>query len=579
MRSTKEYKLEQVGIRMVKEPPLYSTEPITSPQDAVRIIAETLKNYDREVFCVVNLRNDMKPINVNVVSVGTLTASLAHPREILKSTILSNAASVMLFHNHPSGNLMPSQEDVDVTARLQKICDLLGTPVQDHIIIGNDDRYFSFMEHDILKIPPAPERVSLDDIDLKGVAEPAAGFTALKQEAAPAKKKPIEEITDQLEKGVQEIFESDKYKEWLSTMSKFHHYSLNNTILIAMQRPDATSVAGYQSWKRNFGRQVRKGEKGIRIIAPSPYKVKAEQEKKDPATGKTILDANGQPVKETVEIERPAFRVATVFDVSQTEGKELPTLGVDELSGQVKDFDLFFEALKRTSPVPIAFEEISGGAKGYYQVVDQRIAIQEGMSDTQTVKTAIHEMTHATLHSLEKMKADGQEKNSQTKEVEAESVAYTICQHYGIDTSDYSLAYIAGWSSGKETAELKVSLGTIRSTASDLITRIDAQLETLMKERETDIQQTAEQTSVLGALQQLSVAENTEKPKEYRYQCNHRPPGPGAVPREGLEYCDDEGSGRYGDVVYNRPLTEKELKSFELDPVKSLKREVRDPER
>ena len=159
-------------------------------------------------------------------------------------------------------------------------------------------------------------------------------------------------------------------------MSKFHHYSLNNTILIAMQRPDATSVAGYQSWKRNFGRQVRKGEKGIKIIAPSPYKIKAEQEKKDPATGKPILDANGQPVKETVEIERPAFRVATVFDVSQTDGKELLTLGVDELSGQVKDFDLFFEALKRTSPVSIAFEEITGGAKGYYQVVDQRIAIQ-----------------------------------------------------------------------------------------------------------------------------------------------------------------------------------------------------------
>ena len=197
----------------VQEPPLYSSEPITNPQDAVRIIAETLKNYDREVFCVVNLRNDMKPINVNVVSVGTLNASLAHPREILKSTILSNAASVMLFHNHPSGNLMPSEEDIAMTARMQEICSLLGTPVQDHIIIGRDDRYFSFLEHAILKIPEPSERKSIDDIDLAGVAEPAAGFTALKQENPTAKKKPIEEITDQLEKGVQEIFESDKYKE------------------------------------------------------------------------------------------------------------------------------------------------------------------------------------------------------------------------------------------------------------------------------------------------------------------------------------------------------------------------------
>ena len=242
MTSAKPYKLEQVGIRMVKEPPLYSSEPITCPDDAVRIIADTLRNYDREVFCVVNLRNDMKPINVNVVSVGTLNASLAHPREILKSTILSNAASVMLFHNHPSGNLMPSQEDISMTARMQEICSLLGTPVQDHIIVGNGDRYFSFREHEILTIPEPAERKSLQDIDLAGVAEPVDGFTALKQGNPQTKKRPIEEITDQLEKGVQEIFESDKYKEWLSTMSKFHHYSLNNTILIAMQRPDATNV-------------------------------------------------------------------------------------------------------------------------------------------------------------------------------------------------------------------------------------------------------------------------------------------------------------------------------------------------
>jgi hypothetical protein len=268
-----------------------------------------------------------------------------------------------------------------------------------------------------------------------------------------------------------------------------------------------------------------------------------------------------------------------VFDVSQTDGKELPTLGVDELSGQVNNFSMFFEALKQTSPVPVEFEDIKGGAKGYYHVQEQRIAIQEGMSETQTIKTAIHEITHATLHSAEKLKAEGVQKSSQSKEVEAESVAYTICQHYGIDTSDYSFAYIAGWSSGKETAELKESMETIRSTASDLINHIDGHLEALMKVHETAIEQPAVQNSVLGALQQLSSENAADHPTEYRYQCNHRPPGPGAVPKEGLEFCDDNGTGRYGDVVYNRPLTDKELKNFELDPVKGVRRTARDPER
>ena len=578
MSSRNSYKLDQVGIRMVKEPPLYSSEPVNSPEAAVRIIADTLRNYDREVFCVVNLRNDLKPINVNVVSVGTLNASIAHPREILKSTILSNAAAVMLLHNHPSGNLTPSHEDIELTARMQEICTMLGTPVQDHIIVGNDDRYFSFREQDILQIA-RPLDKDLSDINLKGVAESEVPFTAFKPDEPEAKKRPLEEITDQLEKGVQEIFESDKYKTWLSTMSKFHHYSLNNTILIAIQRPDATSVAGYQAWKRNFGRQVRKGEKGIKIIAPSPYKVQTEQDKIEPYTHMKVLDSNGDPVKEVVEVERPAFRVATVFDVSQTDGKELPTLGVDELSGQVNNFSMFFEALKQTSPVPVEFEDIKGGAKGYYHVQEQRIAIQEGMSETQTIKTAIHEITHATLHSAEKLNAEGVQKSSQSKEVEAESVAYTICQHYGIDTSDYSFAYIAGWSSGKETAELKESMETIRSTASDLINHIDGHLEALMKVHETAIEQPAVQNSVLGALQQLSSENAADHPTEYRYQCNHRPPGPGAVPKEGLEFCDDNGTGRYGDVVYNRPLTDKELKNFELDPVKGVKRTARDPER
>lgn len=493
MTSNKQkYQLNQVGIRIVKEPPLYSSEPMDSPASAVRLMSELLRQYDRELLCVVNLRNDLKPINVNVVSMGTINGSITHPREILKSAILSNAASIMLFHNHPSGNLTPSVEDINLTDRMAKAGQMLGIPVMDHIIIGNDDRYYSFMENRILKVPEIRYASDINDIHLtaSNVAEPAASLTGLGKEmqketasGLSSRQQAMKDLTDRLEKGVQEIFSSGKYEAYLTSMSRFHRYSLNNTILIAMQKPDASLVAGYQAWKQKHGRQVRKGEKGIKILAPAPYKVKEEKDVIDPVTRKAVLDINGNPQKETVTVERPAFKIATVFDVSQTDGKELPTLGVNELSGDVQGFTDFFEALKRSSDVPIAFENIPSSAKGYYHVEDKRIAIQEGMSEVQTVKTAIHEMSHARLHSREKLKESGVKKNSRTKEVEAESVAYCVSAHYGIDTSDYSFGYIAGWSSGKETAELKASLETIRSTASDLITEIDEHLQEIQKEQ------------------------------------------------------------------------------------------------
>ena len=268
-------------------------------------------------------------------------------------------------------------------------------------------------------------------------------------------------------------------------MSKFYHYSFSNTLLIAMQKPEATYVAGYTSWQRNFDRQVMKGEKGIKILAPAPYKAKEEREKIDPATQKPILDADGKPVTETVEVMRPAFKVVSVFDISQTDGKELPDIIVDELSGSVENYAAFFEALKQESPVPIAFEDIPGGAKGYFSPLESRIAIQEGMSEIQTVKTAIHEIAHAKLHAIhpDEKTAPEDKKDRHTKEVEAESVAYTVCQRYGIETSDYSFGYIAGWSSDKETKELKGSLETIRKTAAEMIDSIDAKLKVLLAEK------------------------------------------------------------------------------------------------
>lgn len=298
----------------------------------------------------------------------------------------------------------------------------------------------------------------------------------------------VKEITDQLEQGIQDLFESEKYMSWLRTMSRFHDYSLNNTLLIAFQRPDATLVAGYTAWQKQFGRQVQKGEKAIKILAPAPYKEKVEIEKLDPVTKMPIYSDDGKPIIEVQEVTRPAFKVVNVFDVSQTEGREIPSLGVDELSGDVREYEIFFEALKRSCPVPMEFENIEGSAKGYYHQMEQRIAIREGMSQVQTIKTVIHEMAHQRLHAVDPLdeKSEIINQTRSSKEVEAESVAYTVCQHYGIETSDYSFAYVAGWSHGKETPELKASLNTIRKTANEMITEIDGHIAEINKEMEQE---------------------------------------------------------------------------------------------
>ena len=301
----------------------------------------------------------------------------------------------------------------------------------------------------------------------------------------PAEK--MKEITDRLEAGIQELFDSDRFKEYLQVMSKFHNYSFNNTMLIAMQKPDATFVAGYTSWKNNFGRQVVSQAKSIKVLAPSPYKIKKEIDKIDPKTQKPVTDKNGKPVKEETEITVPAFKVVSVFDVSQTEGKELPSIGVDELTGDVEHYADFFKAAELSAPVPVGFEKIAGGSKGYYSQTDKRIAINEGMSELQNIKTLIHETSHAKLHDIDlnappEKQADRPDRR--TREVQAESIAYAVYQHYGLDTSDYSFSYVAQWSSGRELAELKASLETIRSTASELIKDIDKNFAELTKDKE-----------------------------------------------------------------------------------------------
>ena len=352
---------------------------------------------------------------------------------------------------------------------------------------------------------PQPERPDPSKVEMDAAApgqktaqtaeqpqEPRPVIPIVLTSEKPAEK--LKEITDRLEQGITELFESERYREYLRVMSKFHNYSINNTLLIAMQKPDASLVAGFSAWKNNFERNVMKGQKGIKIIAPSPYKIKQEMQKIDPHTQKPVIGKDGKPVTEEKEVTIPAYKVVSVFDVSQTEGKELPDIAVDELTGDVDRYKDFFAALEKTSPVPIAFENIEGGSHGYYHLEDKRIAINEGMSELQTLKTAIHEIAHAKLHDIDLNAPKDEQQphvDRRTREVEAESVAYTVCQHYGLDTSDYSFGYVAGWSSGRELSELKSSLETIRSAAAEIINSIDENLAELQKAQ--DKEQTAGQ--------------------------------------------------------------------------------------
>ena len=302
--------------------------------------------------------------------------------------------------------------------------------------------------------------------------------------AAEARKAEMEAMTAKLENGVKDVFSSDGYKEYLNFCAKLPRYSVNNQILIMLQKPEATMCQSFGGWK-DMNRHVKKGEKGIRILAPAPYKMEREQDKLD-GNGKAILDKDGEPVKEKVEVTINAFKPVSTFDISQTEGDPIPTIGVAELTGSVEGYKTLLEAIQDVVPVPITFENIESGAKGYFHLEENRIAVQEGMSEAQTVKTIIHEAAHQALHSKEAFDSSAEKKSKNQKETEAESVAYVVCQHYGIDTSDYSFAYVATWSEGKEVPELKASLDTIRRTASDLIVKIDEKVQAITQVQDMD---------------------------------------------------------------------------------------------
>lgn len=619
------HRLNQVAIRMVEMPPLFSEEPMNGPAAAVKVMADTFRDYDREVVAVVNLQADMRPININIASIGALDQSIAHPREILKSTILSNAAAIILVHNHPSGRLAPSVEDIGLTDRMNKICDLIGVKLVDHIIVGPGNEFYSFQEKNQMPLASLKLTKNLEDIELEGfrvaentavkeekkvitltvaecmefhgmgefheniksVAEAVAKFKAIPPErmhGVPAigiraadPKDPdeytemdvligrridmdmlryipeiadnwqaqqmiaslihempdvkvvgqipdsiqkkidwlesrdkrtdeLQQITDKLEKGVVEVFQSDRYKQFLDTMAKFPRYSVNNSLLIMMQKPDAQLCQSFTGWKQ-MGRYVKKGEKGISILAPAPYKIEREQTKLD-EKGRPVFDADGEPVKEKVEVTIRAFKVVKTFDLSQTDGKELPAIGPSELVGNIEGYPKLLQALQEISPVPVSFELIDGDAKGFYHLEDKKIVVQDGMSEVQTIKTLLHEMAHQKLHDKDNV-PEAKDISRNGKEVEAESVAYVVCQHYGINTSDYSFSYVAGWSEGKETPELKASLDKIRQTASEFIYQIDQKMEVLMADKD-QVQESAKAPSPFAQELMDKIAEGAK---------------------------------------------------------------------
>ena len=441
-------------------------------------------------------------------------------------------------------------------------------------------------EYRVTPQPPQPERPDPSKVEMDAAApgQRTAQTAEQPQEPRPVipivltSEKPAEkfkEITDRLEQGIAELFDSERYKEYLKVMSKFHNYSFRNTVLIAMQKPDASLVAGFSAWKNNFGRNVMKGQKGIKIIAPSPFKIKQEMEKIDPHTQKPVIGKDGKPVTEEKEITIPAYKVVSVFDVSQTEGRELPDIAVDELTGDVDRYKDFFAALEKTSPVPIGFEKIEGGAHGYYHLENKRIAIDEGMSQLQTLKTAIHEIAHAKLHDID-LNAPKDEQprvDRRTREVEAESVAYTVCQHYGLDTSDYSFGYVAGWSSGRELAELKSSLETIRSAAAEIINSIDANIAELQKAQdkeqtagqeqpEQEAEKAAEPDKDTFSIYQLKRGDET---RDFRFE-----------PYDRLQAAGLSVEAANYDLIYTAPLTpdmtlESIWEKFNIDHPKDFK--------
>ncbi|MEE1227331.1 MAG: JAB domain-containing protein [Lachnospiraceae bacterium] len=509
------YELKKVEVRLAlkEQPGLYSTQELSGPVQAIAVMSEAMKELDREMVCVVNLDSQLRPINYNIVTMGTVNSAAVPVQNVFKSAILSNANSIMLLHNHPSGNVEPSADDRRITKRLMEAGKLMGIPLTDHIIVGTGGmNWYSFYTEQAYLFQGEPDYEFLSDmIDEREemyefgddwTEEDLAseiGENKAQYHKGKSRKEQMEEITKKLEDGIATFFTSDKYRQYLKTMTQFHQYSFNNTLLIAMQAPEATWVAGYKAWQQKFHRQVKKGERGIRIISPMKYKISEEGKQKDQSE---LSGGQGEVANhnsENAEETRTYFRVTSVFDISQTVGEPLPTLEVPDLEGNQKNYEGFMEALSSVSPVPIRFASIEEeGVKGYYSSQTKEIVIRQGLSQSQIMKTGVHECAHALLHDADYLKATGQVKDRQTKELEAESIAFSVCQFFGLDTGSYTFPYIGSWAGGRQKDALKESMDLIRKTSGKIVDGMVEKMQELqiMEAPEVNAEMSADQYEI-----------------------------------------------------------------------------------
>lgn len=443
------YELPQVSIRMIKEAPLMSDIPFETPMEVVEVMSRYLEIWDREVVCVVNLQSDLRPINMSIVAIGSLDCSMIAIRDVVKSSILSNAAYMTIFHNHPSGKLRPSTHDILFTSRLIQAGDLVDIPLVDHVIVGKNGEHYSFYEQHKMEKPQRNYAKHIGELRFSFLREEKAHYHS--SDENPIGKK-MDDIMKSLETGLQAFLDGDaeRYKCFLQVMSKFHRYSINNQMLIALQDPEATLVNSFDGWKK-VKRYVRKAEKGIRIICPVKTKVRKMTE-------------DGEEKEE----EKLTFKPSVVFDLRQTDGEELPLQRLSELKGSVENYERLIQSLIKCSPVDVFFENFNGDAKGFYSSVGKKIVVKLGMDEKQTAKTLIHEIAHAICD------AEGLDKGADryAKETKAESIAYVVSKAYDIDTSSYSFGYLGSWSKEHDTKELRENLSQIRTVSSYLIKEI-----------------------------------------------------------------------------------------------------------
>ncbi len=513
-----ELKQVQVRLRLSEAGSVYSSKEITNHIRAAEVMSDVLAQMDREYVCVVNLDTKNRPINFNIVSIGDINAAIAPVQNIFKSTILSNSARIMLMHNHPSGDLAPSTEDKALTKRVYQIGKLMNIPLVDHVIVaGGSGRACSLLENN-------PELFTMSEAVtqemMQGIVqeETAVYGTQRSGKATSAgkdgqdgslryktkedrQKEALDDVSKQVEEGIRKAFSNDHYRDYLRVVSRFHTYSFNNTVLIAAQKPDATLCAGFNAWKFKYGRHVKKGEKGFRIIAPVRVKETVQEEKTDPNTGQPIFGEDGQLVTSPKVVWKQRFCASTVFDIGQTEGNpmpENPQIKLRQLIGTKDGFDAFMAGLGDISHLQVRFAKMPEGTDSFYDADSREIVIREGMEQKATLKAAVREVSQRLLHDREQDGNGNADKTQETRELETASTAYIICDHFGLDTSDFSFPSLDSWSSGQDLKALRESGNTIRKTASQAIRSVEYQLQDLQKEMTETRENLPEQTAAHG---------------------------------------------------------------------------------